>query len=492
MNILLDTNILIPLEDTGRELDPRLAEMRRSVEQQGHHLFTHPAQLEDINRDRDNERRCIVLSRIQQYHSIPNPPNLSEEERGAYEWSEGTPNDRIDNLLLYAVVRGVVHILVSNDERVHRKAVRANVHSQVYRLTQFIDFLNVRQSPPFRVPYGIRERHLYEFNVNQSFFDSLRLGYDDFNVWYLNSSSGHRKCWCIASDDASDLQAICIFKHEDSPVVTSCGARLDGRVLKLCTLKVGEAIRGKKVGERLLFTAFKYASENNIDHIYIHADACHHEHLISLVLDYGFQRVGLYGTDEVYSKPMHPLTGGPATDLLNYAIRYYPNFVDDDSAKKFIIPIRPEYHEDLFPDISDFSNTFFANDPNLFSPQSNTIKKAYLCHSKVSGMTQGDVILFFRTRDRRSIQVVGVVERVLRTQDFDVALSVVSKRTVFDNGRLRLLLDSSTLIILFRLMKYIPAISHARFAEVGIAEPIQTIRMISQQSYTRLISGPVA
>jgi len=246
MNILLDTNILIPLEDTGRELDPRLAVMRRSVEQQEHHLFTHPAQIEDLNRDRNEVRKNIILSRIRQYNVIPCPPVLSTDARSALGWPEANPNDRIDNLLLYAVARGAVHALVSDDEGVHRKAARANIQSQVYRLSQFIDFLNLQQQEPFRVPYGIRERFLHEFNVNQTFFDSLRCGYNGFNQWYLNSSSTHRKCWCIASADGADLQAICIFKNENSPQVTNNGVNLNGKVLKLCTLKVGEVFEEKK------------------------------------------------------------------------------------------------------------------------------------------------------------------------------------------------------------------------------------------------------
>jgi len=186
---------------------------------------------------------------------------------------------------------------------------------------------------------------------------------------------------------------------------------------------------------------------------------------------------------------MRPHEQVSVTDALTYAIRYYPHFHDDASVQKYIIPIQPEYHEDLFPDIADFSYTLFGNDPAFFSPQSNTIKKAYLCHSKVSGIKQGDVILFYRTMDRKSVEVVGIVERTLRTQDFDLALSVVSKRTVFDNSRLKLLLSKPTLIILFRLMKYIPAVSHIRFASAEIKEPIQTIRLISHQAYTQIMSG---
>ena len=57
MNILLDTNIIIPLEDTSRALDSSFAELRKLSAEQSHCLYIHPMQLEDINRDKNQERR---------------------------------------------------------------------------------------------------------------------------------------------------------------------------------------------------------------------------------------------------------------------------------------------------------------------------------------------------------------------------------------------------------------------------------------------------
>ena len=151
-------------------------------------------------------------------------------------------------------------------------------------------------------------------------------------------------------------------------------------------------------------------------------------------------------------------------------------------------PLRPSYHENLFPDISDFSTTLFGNEPSFFSPQSNTIKKAYLCHSKTTRVAEGDLLLFFRTGDRRSIEVIGVVEKAIRTQDPYLATSLVSKRTVYSQKEVSELLKKPTLIVLFRLMRYFPAIPNSRFGKIGIKEPIQTIRQISHQDFSQLMA----
>lgn len=59
MNILIDTNILITLEDTARLLDPSLAQLCRLSEANGHVLYTHPSQQEDINREPVEELELV-------------------------------------------------------------------------------------------------------------------------------------------------------------------------------------------------------------------------------------------------------------------------------------------------------------------------------------------------------------------------------------------------------------------------------------------------
>ena len=113
MNILLDTNIIIPLEDTSRILDTSFAELRKLSAEQSHCLYIHPMQLEDINRDKNQERREIVLSRLKQYSKIENPPILSDQECYEFGLSQSNDNDKVDNNVLFALYRGAVHLLVT-------------------------------------------------------------------------------------------------------------------------------------------------------------------------------------------------------------------------------------------------------------------------------------------------------------------------------------------------------------------------------------------
>lgn len=489
MNILIDTNILIPLEDTGRKLDSKFAQLRRLVDELGHRLYIHPAQFDDIERDRNAERRGIMLSRAQQYLLIPQPPALSEEERSKNGWAQTNDNGRVDNLLLHALHRGAVHLLISEDAGIRTKATQVAIHERVYRLEQALDALaQATQPKQFDVPFGIRQRFLHEFDVRGPFFDSLRKGYEGFNKWYLNGAREQRQCWCLADESCSQIFAMCIFKAEESPCVTDDQHVLPGKTLKLCTLKVSELVQGRKVGERLLHTAFKYAVEHMFEWLYIHSNFKHHGHLKDLCEAYGFSKVGEYNGDEVHAKPMRPGLLDDPPSAIDYAIQNYPYYRNDGTISRFLIPIQPKFHETLFPDVSDWSTGLFRADNSALVSQSNTIKKAYICHSPINTIKPGDLVLFYRSRDRRSVEVFGVVETAVRSSDIGEVMALVAKRTVYGQNELTELVGSGALVILFRMIKYIPAISADDLTKIGIKGAIQTIRTISQDEFAQLVA----
>ena len=67
MNILLDTNILISLNDLKHPLDSSLAKMQKLLDKLSFHVFVHPSQRDDFERDNDIARKKINLSRLEQY-----------------------------------------------------------------------------------------------------------------------------------------------------------------------------------------------------------------------------------------------------------------------------------------------------------------------------------------------------------------------------------------------------------------------------------------
>jgi hypothetical protein len=321
--------------------------------------------------------------------------------------------------------------------------------------------------------------------VHQSFFDSLRDGYTGFNKWYLRAAQAQRKAWCISDGDT--VKAICIYKKENTPRIVDIGSPLGGDALKLCTFKIGHAVRGRKLGERLLFTAFKYAVEQDIPYVYLHTFGKEQAMLVSLCEDFGFQFAGKYkGRDDVYLKKMHPpKRPGAEVRPLDYAVEYYPHYIDGQGVEKYIVPIKPHYHNDLFADISDNARGLFAHDPRRYGPQANTIKKAYLSHSNNKNVRPGSLLLFYRSHDRRSVECIGIVEQTYRGREIGKVLPLVSKRTVFSREEIEKLLQKETLIILFRLLRTFSPIRHGVLEKAGIKGQIQRMRQITHEQYEK-------
>ncbi len=485
MNILLDTNILIPLEDTSKTLDSSFAELRKLSAEQHHCLYIHPMQFEDINRDKNQERRTIVLSRLKQYSHIENPPILSDQECNELGLSQSNDNDRVDNNILFALYRGAVHLLVTNDEGIHRKASKIGLQDKVYRLGQCLLLLQRYTTDPFVFDYtGVKERFLYEINKNQPFFESLRQSYDGFDKWFQKCAEDKRKCWCI-EDGTGNIVAICIYKHEQDTPLTDNGDIIPGRILKLCTFKVDPKARGKKLGERLLYIAFDYCVKNDLDWVYLHTFGEEQKTLVGLCTDYGFSCLGKYKQDDVYIKPMKLRDDN--CDSLESLIKYYPYFKDNESVQKFIIPIQPQFHEDLFPDFSSMKGSLFEKDQSLYSCQGNTIKKAYLCHAKIKTIRKGDIILFYRSKDRKSIQCMGIVEDVLFSGNIDEVFPAIAKRTVYKYSDIQNILEKQTLVILFRYKALDKEVSNQSIVDAGVKGYIQSIRQISNEQYSALI-----
>ena len=90
MKVLLDTNVLIALEDTGRELDSRLAEIMQLATLLPVTFYLHPNQRKDIDNDKNETRKGILISRCGQYPYIDKPPDWRKSDKEKFEWLNKT------------------------------------------------------------------------------------------------------------------------------------------------------------------------------------------------------------------------------------------------------------------------------------------------------------------------------------------------------------------------------------------------------------------
>ncbi len=486
MRFLLDTNILIPLEDSNIPLPPGLANFVRLAQEHGHTLVFHPASEEDINRDRDEARRARTRDRLAQYTRLdgisPCPWNTPET----------SPNDACDNSILYELKCHAAHYLITEDIKIHKKAVHHDIGHRVYGIQAAEDFLRRLYEPTsVRLP-NIKDVPLHSLTqqLSDEFFKSLREDYK-FDEWFNHHAAEGRRAW-VYWTDSDRLGALCIYARKVDDDLTGHGNILPGASLKLCTFKVGEGCRGRKIGELFLKAAFRYATENGLENIFIHGNPNKQDILFQLLSDFGFTEFGRYEDDVVYVKK-HPVVApsDSPSDLsaFEYFRRYFPHFRQDRSIKKFVIPIRPEYHRILFSDYASPCDPQMA----LFNSThtaSNAIKQAYLCHAQSRQISPGDVVLFYRSKDEMAVTSIGIVERYETLENANEIVDRVRRRTVYSMTEIEGMARKPTKVMLFRLVKHFvhpPSFDWLTQNRV-VSGNIQTIREIDDDAYQRLIS----
>ncbi|MCY3628495.1 MAG: hypothetical protein OXG94_00590, partial [Bacteroidetes bacterium] len=105
--------------------------------------------------------------------------------------------------------------------------------------------------------------------------------------------------------------------------------------------------------------------------------------------------------------------------------------------------------------------------------------------SNITRIRSGDLLLFYRTKDKKSVECVGVVEQTYRGKDINRVLPMVSKRTVYSRKEIEQWLQKETLIILFRFLQNFSPVSREILSQAEIRGPIQAIRKISHEQYVR-------
>ena len=451
MHFLLDTNVLIPLEDSAIPLRDSLANLVRLATANKHVLVYHPASIEDIEEDKDADRRAQTLQRLRQYTKL--------EHRPTCPWN--TPqtkrNDAADNEILYALSLHAASALITEDRHIHDKAKARGLLDRVFTIQTAEDLLlRLHETVGIRLP-NIEEVPLYQLTplLQSQFFDSLRASYE-FDQWFRRKAEEGCRAW-VHWEALDRLGGICIFQRQDNERVAE-DVTVQGAALKLSTFKVGESCRGRKVGELFLKAAFKYASTNRLQSIFIHGDEERHYFLFELLAEFGFEQVGHHPAGErrdvVYLK-RHPVEP-PALSVppFNYLRSFFPHFRHDPSVLAYVVPIQPQYHDILFPDFEGAS----SRQKLLFQQENfagNAIKMAYLCKAQTKAMNSGDVLLFYRSGDERALTSIGVVETYETLTDAEAIVARVKRRTVYSLSEITTMASKPTKVILFRFVRHL-------------------------------------
>lgn len=497
---LIDTNVLIALEDPG-QTGPVAAELSRRCQAGGVSLHIHPAMKDDFARDRNEVRRLVSASRMEKYPLLAQITirawKALEEQFGPIK----NENDRVDVQLLHALSLDATDILISQDEGVHKRVRGTTLEERVLTIADAVAWLKALQDAVDDGVAFVADVPAYSVDLADPIFESLRDDYEPFVSWWRTKCvSEHRDCWVIRGRDGL-IDGLIVRKAEDG---AELGLAPSEKILKLCTFKVGARAQGHKVGELLLRKAIWHAQLNGFDALYL-TTFSKQAMLIDLLRRYGFVLHGENASGELILTKYLPKDAIPAPtgdDAAHIVRTRYPRFSIADPVTLFAVPVQWRFHRQLFPEVAKLVPTPLFNDDTIDDREAgrvpgNTIRKVYVCRAKIKSMQAGDLLFFYQSKEEAALNsqmltTVGVVEQLRRAVGEAELLRLTAGRSVYSRQDLEAMAAASPnglAVIDFLLIRHLgPPIGLKKLTDSGILKgPPQSITRIDRTGLPELL-----
>lgn len=129
----------------------------------------------------------------------------------------------------------------------------------------------------------IEERYLYELDINDTFFDSLKSDYKNFNEWFKIYNK--RKVYVTFSNNK--ITSFLMLKVEDKNEIYEFNKEfIPKKRLKICTMKIIE--KGLGIKDEFIKIIFDKAKELEVKEIYFTVFP-KYTHLINFFSNCGFK-----------------------------------------------------------------------------------------------------------------------------------------------------------------------------------------------------------
>lgn len=438
--VLLDTNIVIKRESINN-VSFEVVKLFNWFEKKSVAYYVHSSSKEEISTYQDSTIRNNLALKLNSYNELPHFPTVSDEilEKVLLQFSDDA-NGQIDNKLLKEVYSDNVGLLLTDDKLMLKKAEMLYMRDKVMTSSELL--AKFESKFPKNIEYKMLAVKLVKFedvDLNDAFFDSLREDYEGqkFDQWF--KKKGKESAYVF--EDKDGLKGFLYLKIElpsepdylkITPVLSS------KKRLKIGTFKIDSS--GFRLGERFLKIIFDNASKNAVDEIYVTLFEDKRDDVIrlkSLLEQWGFVRYGYKNANHelVLVKTMKEYRN-ELSPKLNYPLV-------KTKADIYILPIKAEYHTDLFPDKILKNEDMHLYEENL--AHRYAIEKIYLTGAFNIEAKPGDLILVYRMSDKlyknysSVITGLAIVQEIVTTKDVEECVSLCKNRSIFNEPNIRAL-----------------------------------------------------
>lgn len=378
--ILLDTNMMIYLLD-DHILDEKISKLTKLLYDSDKYIIAvHPNTIIEARKIKDENKKDIFISKLGVYKIIDNPPRATEDFNKQLGYKN--ENDLIDNEMLYTVVRNCVSYFITNDKRLLKKAELLGLNERVLSIDDAINKFKQEEKVIVETPVFIKKEFLYNMDLNDDFFTTLRLDYKGFDTWFIKKQRNEEMAYVTLTTD-NKVTSFLMLKEEDETEDYSAFEKpfTPAKRIKVSTFKVSDT--GKKIGECFIKIMVNEAMQKNIEEIYVTTFE-KQESLIYLLKQYGFDLFthkntlksdGTIEREAIYVKSLKDKSQYPYIQIKNQGI--------------FVFPVIPKYHKLLFED-AEGSYQISIDDTQGKNTSANAIKKAFISNAKIKKIKPGD------------------------------------------------------------------------------------------------------
>ena len=255
------------------------------------------------------------------------------------------------------------------------------------------EFKNKIRNNQERRPMDLQVQRFSDIDLNDSFFDSLRASYPEFNEWYNKKAAAGATAYCYYVDN--ELKDFLYLKIEEEELSDLTPALPAKKRLKVGTFKVDNEDRHTTRGERFMKKIMDKAIAEDVDEIYVTMFPTEElQGLIRMFEKFGFSHIA----DKPHEggNAEYVLIKDMTTHVDDFKLDY--PFVKKASSNKYVLSIVPEFHTHLFPDsiLKNEKKYDLIQDVS----ETNSIYKIYLCWMQgTRNLKAGDKLIIYRTSD---------------------------------------------------------------------------------------------
>lgn len=431
MKALLDTNIIIHRE-ANKIVSQDIGILYRWLDRGQYTKCIHSATIEEVKKNPNKETVDLFLVKLESYEVIDIPSPLQGEVKKMSDQLDTTDNDKVDTVLLNEVFVGRVDILITEDKKIHKKALELGIQDKVFTIDSFLEktFAEHPELVNYKV-LNVQKLKFGKIDLNDTFFDTLKEDYIGFDKWFIKKYDEEAYI-TINSNNGMLLSFLYLKVEDENENYSNINPQFSPkRRLKIGTFKV--ISNGFRLGERFVKIIFDNALKNHVQEIYvtIYDKRPEQRRLIDLLEQWGFVLWGTKGEGElVYVRDF-----SPKFDIENLKA-YFPYISKGKNA--YIVPIYPEYHTELLPDsiLNTESPEEFIED----FPHRNCINKVYVSRAMEPYPSVGDILVFYRTGGyyKSVVTTIGeVLEVKTDFQDENDFILYCRKKSVYPEQALR-------------------------------------------------------